>query len=217
MTTLSELEAVFPRLGCDEVGKGDFFGPLVVCGVVINERNYPLFDGICDSKKMSDKRIGVIAPGLMEKVPHSVVKIGPARYNELYLRFRNINAILGWAHSRVIRNLLEQGQNPAAIVIDQFGPEFRVLGNLRDVDYEMNRIFFFNRAESDPPVAAASVIARYVFLQEMELLGKKLGTKIPLGAGAPVDLTAKALFQKHGGEIFKDFAKLHFKNFSKLG
>lgn len=216
MITLSELEVVFPRLGCDEVGKGDFFGPLVACGVVVTEKNYRFFEGVNDSKKLSDKRIAALAPDLMGKVPHSVVKIGPSRYNELYERFGNINAILGWAHSRVIRNLLEQGQAPQAVVIDQFGPEFRVLGNLRDVDFDLKRIHFFHRAEADLAVAAASVIARHVFLLEMESLGKKLGAKIPLGAGAPVDQAAREIHRKHGGGIFKEFAKLHFKNFSRL-
>ncbi len=216
MTTLADLEAVFPRLGCDEVGKGDFFGPLVACGAIITEQNYPLFSGIRDSKKMTDKRIGAVAPELMSKIPHALVKIGPTKYNELYARFKNINAILGWAHARVIQNLLEQGHKPAAVIVDQFGPEFRVLSNLREVDYDKRRIFFFVRGEADPAVAAASVIARHVFLREMNTLSERLGVRIPLGAGAPVDLAAVSIQKKFGREIFRDYAKLHFKNFSKM-
>jgi len=217
VTTLSSLEAVFPRLGCDEVGKGDFFGPLVACGAMITEDYYSAFEGVSDSKKLSDKRISILAPILMSKIPYSVVKIGPTKYNELYARFKNINAILGWAHARVIQNLLEQGHNPKAIIIDQFGPEFRVLSHLREINYDIKNIHFFVRAEVDLAVAAASVIARFVFLKEMDALSEKIGSRIPLGAGAPVDQAAKLIVQKHGLAVFKDYAKLHFKNFSKLG
>ncbi len=216
MTSLSGLEVVFPRLGCDECGKGDFFGPLVACGAIISEKSYPLFQEIVDSKKMTDKKIAQLAPSLMRQIPHSVVKIGPSRYNELYARFKNINAILGWAHARVIMNLLEEGHDPKAVVIDKFGPEFRVLTNLRGISFDQGRIHFFTKAEADRSVAAASVIARFIFVREMEALGQKLGARIPLGAGAPVDQFASQLLSKYGTDVFRDYAKLHFKNYSRL-
>jgi len=211
--TLESFQSVYPRLGSDEVGKGDFFGPLVVAAVIV-ERQGQLPDTIADSKRLSAGAVERLADELKPKVRHAVVKILPPRYNELYGMFRNINAILGWAHAQAIRNLLAGGAQPAAILIDQFGPEFRVRRHLEGVGKD--QIHFFHRAERDAAVALASVIARQVFVREIERLSAKAGMKLPLGAGEEVDAAARLLARKIGKERMTEFVKVHFKNFARI-
>ena len=206
----------FPKIGCDEVGKGDFFGPLVACAAYL-EAGDGIQDelGIRDSKSMSDSRVREIAPKLKRHIPHAVVKISPARYNELYQKFKNINAILGWAHARAIKNLLEEGHDPRLILVDRFGPEFRVSRHFSENEI-VDKLVFLPKAESDRAVAAASVIARHTFLEEMRRLSAQAGRELPLGAGDQVDAVARALARVKGPEGMLPFVKKHFKNFSRL-
>ena len=207
----------FPKIGCDEVGKGDFFGPLVAASVFISEPESVLGYGLRDSKKISDSKVKQLAPRLMATQKYSLVKILPKRYNELYSQFRNINKILGWAHARAIKNLLETGLKPDVILIDKFGPEGRVLSHFsRDTAALRDRFHFYNRAEDDLAVAAASIVARFTFLREMEIMSNRIGVKIPLGAGAEVDRIALEIAGKSGPGLLSDLVKLHFKNYDRV-
>jgi len=210
---LEDFRSRFPRLGSDEAGKGDFFGPLVVAAAYI-EKPGDLADAVVDSKRLSDGSIARLAADLTRRIRHTVVKIMPPRYNELYARLKNINAILGWAHAQAIKNLLAAGARPAAILVDRFGPEFRVLRHLADAD--RNGVHFFAHGEQDPAVAAASIIARHTFVREMERLGEKADMRLPLGAGEEVDGAARALARKVGRERLAEFVKVHFKNFARI-
>jgi ribonuclease HIII len=206
----------FPKIGCDEVGKGDFFGPLVACAAYLDTDDVLGEElGIRDSKSMSDSRVKKIAPGLKRRIPHSVVRISPAKYNELYQKFKNINAILGWAHATAIKNLLQEGHHPRLILIDRFGPEFRVSRHFSEKDI-VDKLIFLPKAEADRAVAAASVIARHTFLEDMMRLSAQAGRELPLGAGDQVDAVARVLARELGPEGMLPYVKKHFKNFSRL-
>jgi ribonuclease HIII len=213
--TEKNIFGIFPKIGSDEVGKGDFFGPLVVCAVFLHEPSQLAEYAAGDSKTLSNRRILQSAPEIMKNVLHSVVKISPEKYNDLYLRFRNINVILGWAHAQAIKNILDKDVHPRVILIDKFGPEIRVLKHF-DSPVVKEKLVFMVRAEEDAAVAAASVIARYVFLNEMKALGKGCGMELPLGAGELVDVAAQILAGKIGLAQLSRYVKIHFKNYSRL-
>jgi ribonuclease HIII len=206
----------YPKIGSDEVGKGDFFGPLVVCSVFMESPSQIIDISARDSKSVSDSRINRLAPELIKKVKYSIVKISPQKYNELYGKFKNINIILGWAHAQAIKNLLAEGLVPEVILVDKFGPEIRVLKHFDD-DTIKKRMVFAPNAEVDIAVAAASIIARFAFLNEVKKMGADCGMEIPLGAGTPADEIAKKLAGQIGLRDLSRYVKTHFKNFSRLG
>ena len=205
----------FPKIGSDEVGKGDFFGPLIVCAVYIETPELLEDLNAKDSKSISDSRVKSLGPQLIRRSLFSLVKISPEKYNELYSRFKNINVILGWAHAQAIKNVLEKQKNPKIILIDKFGPEFRVLKHFDDSGIS-EKMVFLNRAEQDIAVATASVIARYTFLMEMGKLSAECGRKLPLGAGDRVDSAARELAGKIGFQNLSKYVKVHFKNYLRL-
>lgn len=205
----------FPKIGSDEVGKGDFFGPLVVCAVYIEDSAQISELAARDSKTISDSRVEKLGARLVRMVEYSLVKISPEKYNQLYQRFKNINVILGWAHAQAIKNVLEKQKNPEIILIDKFGPEFRVQKHFDDHGIR-EKMIFINRAEQDTAVAAASIIARYTFLNEMGKLSTRCGRKLPLGAGEMVDSAARELAAKIGLQNLSNYVKVHFKNYLRL-
>ena len=205
----------FPKIGSDEVGKGDFFGPLIVCAVYVENPEQMEDLNARDSKSISDYRVKLMAPQLMRHFLYSLVKISPEKYNELYTRFKNINVILGWAHAQAVKNLLEKKVKPKVILVDKFGPEFRVLKHFDDKSIHEKTVFLTN-AEMDLAVASASIIARNVFLNEIHKLKEEAGLDIPLGASRMVDAAARKLSQKIGRANLSRFVKTHFKNYSRL-
>jgi len=213
--TFEQATARFPKIGTDEVGKGDFFGPLVVSAVFLENPGETADIRVLDSKAMSDSSIRTQAPRLMRSLKHSVVKILPTKYNQLHDRFHNINLILGWAHAQAIKNLIGEGVRPELIIIDKFGPPSRVLQHFSGSGIK-DQIHFFTRAERDKAVACASMISRMVFLGEMAKLSDQAGFPIPLGAGPLVDQAARRLAARIGLENFGSFVKLHFRNFATL-
>ena len=212
---IKEARDSYPKIGSDEVGKGDFFGPLVVSSVFLESPSQIIDITARDSKTISDSRISRLAPELIKKVKYSIVKISPQKYNELYGKFKNINIILGWAHAQAIKNLLVEKLVPEVILIDKFGPEIRVLKHFDD-EKITKRMVFSPNAEVDRAVAAASIIARFIFLNEVKKMGVDCGMEISLGAGTPADETAKKLAQKIGRKELSRYVKTHFKNYSRL-
>lgn len=208
-----------PRIGVDESGKGDFFGPLVVAGVYVNEaaaRNL-MEIGVRDSKLIkSDKRIADIAkqirgtPGAV----YNVVPIGPEAYNRLHAKMRNVNDILGWGHARVIENLLAKVDCKKAIS-DQFGNKRIVLKALMDRGKKIELVQR-HKAESDLAVAAASIIARDEFVSRLGELGKKMQVKLPKGASTAVEEAAREVVTKHGREALAAITKVHFRTTQKV-
>lgn len=204
-----------PHIGVDESGKGDFFGPLVIAGVYVDERTArKLLDmGVMDSKRIgSDGRIQQIA-GAMRAMPglvHETIVIGPARYNEMYGQFGNLNKLLAWGHARVIENLLERVPDCPRALSDQFANP-RVLQTALQTRGKTITLEQRTRAESDPAVAAASILAREKFVVWLRESGERLGGELPKGASAAVKSRAREIFRQHGPDVLSTLAKMHFK------
>ena len=197
-------------IGIDESGKGDYFGPLVIAAAHVTpdiEPKLRLME-VRDSKKISDGRILEIARDLRQVCKHSIVSIGPQKYNELYPKFRNLNRLLAWGHARALENLLEQVDCPLAIA-DQFGDERFVLSALQEKGKKI-QLVQRTKAESDLAVAAASILARAEFLIRLKRLSDEIGTVLPKGA-THVELAARMVVKKHGEAMLGMVAKLHFK------
>jgi ribonuclease HIII len=199
------------RIGIDESGKGDYFGPLVIAAVFVDattQGELKLME-VRDSKKISDGRILEMAPDIKTICPHSVIAIGPQKYNELYAKIKNLNRLLAWGHAKALENLLELVTCERAIS-DQFGNERLILNALQD---KGRKIVLEQRpkAESDLAVAAASILARAEFLIRLKRLSGEVGTTLPKGASPSVELAAKMIVKKHGRERLGTVAKLHFK------
>lgn len=213
---IHDLQPREPRIGVDESGKGDYFGPLVVAGVYIDmktERKLKQL-GVKDSKLLNDKKIRVLWEKVTQMCPYSVVVIGPDRYNELYDRIGNLNRMLAWGHARVIENLLSK-VNCDKVIVDKFGNNKFILDALMKRGRRIP-IVQKVRAEEDCAVAAASIVARGEFLRRMARLSKELELKLPKGASKAVEDAAKELIDKKGIEFLKKAAKMHFKTTRKI-
>lgn len=215
-------EMLTPRIGVDESGKGDFFGPLVVAGVFVGgDTVLQLRDaGIKDSKQISsDKRIAELAKTIRKTagVVTTVVPIGNEAYNRLHAKMANVNSILGWGHARVIENLLAipAVKDCKRAISDQFGSKRIVQQALMERGKKIELIQR-HKAESDIAVAAASILARDEFVTRLLALGKKFGVELPKGASAAVEKAGRELVQRHGAEILGKVAKLHFRTTQKI-
>lgn len=208
-------------IGVDESGKGDFFGPLVIAGVVSNEDvNEKLLNaGVKDSKKLSDKKVFEIFERIKEICKfYEVVVIKPKRYNEL-TRKLNLNKLLAWGHARVIENLLEKAEQENfkidKIISDQFGDASYLLNALMKRGRKINLIQM-HRAEIDPAVASASIIARAVFLNQLAEMSRKYEMVFPKGVSDKVVDVAKEIVKKFGKDELLNVAKIHFKTTSQV-
>ena len=206
------------RIGIDESGKGDYFGPLVAAGVYVDLQTETELasGGVQDSKRLSDNRILALAEQITESCPHSVVTIGPARYNELYKKIGNVNHMLAWAHARCLENLLQTVRCELA-VSDQFGDESYLENALmsrgRQITLEQRP-----RAEDDVAVAAASILARAEFVRRLQMLSKRAGVELPKGASDPRILeVASGILAREGREALAEYAKIHFRTTEALG
>lgn len=203
-------------IGTDESGKGDFFGPLVVSAVLIEEKNRQMFIdlGIKDSKTLTDTKIAELALKIQKHAKFSTVAMSNEKYNELYANFKNLNKLLAWGHARVIENILEKAPCEYALS-DKFGDESLIknalLKNGRAIKLDQ-RV----RAESDIAVACASVVARATFVQKMKSMEKFYGCNFPKGASAQVKACAKVFVQKYGKDRLKEVCKVHFKTFNEI-
>ncbi|MCB1194698.1 ribonuclease HIII [bacterium] len=213
---INDIHTTEPRIGVDESGKGDYFGPLVIAGVYIDEKTQGRLKemGIKDSKELSDKRIRGMREKILKMCPFSVVVIGPDRYNVLYDKIGNLNRLLAWGHARVIENLLTK-VSCDKVIIDKFGNNKFILDALMKRGKNIPVVQKV-RAEEDLAVATASVLARGEFLFRMEQLSKEYGIVLPKGASKKVEDAARELIQKHGLEVLKHTTKMHFKTTRKV-
>jgi len=204
------------RIGTDESGKGDYFGFLVVAGVFADaEAQRSLVRlGIRDSKQLSDSRALELGRALRRDYQCDVVRISPAKYNQLHEEMHNVNRILAWAHARVIEDLLAR-VDCTLVVSDQFGDESYLQDSLMREGKKV-RLVQVPRAEADPVVAAASVAARCVFLETLQMLSRRAGVDLPKGA-THVLPAARAVLEKGGSELLGQVAKLHFRTTKQLG
>jgi ribonuclease HIII len=211
---------LLPRFGVDESGKGDFFGPLCIVGVYVNESVVKSWadSGIRDSKNISsDNRIRELAK-LIRETPGcvaSVVPIGNEAYNRLYGTMRSVNSILAWGHARVIENLMGQRHRmeplPVRAISDQFASSKETVSKALMSLGRGIELVQRHKAEEDLAVAAASILARDEFVTRLAKLEKQFGMALPKGASAAVDAAAKEFIAKHGVENLPKVAKMHFR------
>ena len=197
------------HIGVDESGKGDYFGPLVVAACFVGPEHLAELDGVKDSKKLTDPMSLRLAGIIKRTCPHSIIAIGPAKYNELYEKFRNLNKLLAWGHARAIENVLEQ-RTCDLVISDQFADP----AGLKRQLFEKGRTIELRsmvRAESDIAVAAASILARAEFLNRLKRLGDEIGIGLPKGASAMVVDAGRRVYNEKGQEGLALVAKLHFK------
>jgi ribonuclease HIII len=203
-------------IGIDEAGKGDYFGPLVVAACYSDENIDSDFGkfGLRESKRVSDSRVFALEKLIKKAARHSIVVIGPEKYNELHGKMRNLNRLLAWGHARALENLLAD-VNPLEVVADQFG-DVRFIERALMKRGKGVRLTQRTKAEEIPAVAAASILARAEFLRRLRRLSGEFAFDLPKGAGQPVDEAAKRLVLAHGQEKLSKVAKLHFRNTRRI-
>jgi ribonuclease HIII len=208
-------------IGSDEVGTGDFFGPITVVAAYVKREHIPLLRelGVKDSKGLKDDQITAIANQIKHVIPYSLLTLHNEKYNQLQQSGMSQGKLKALLHNKAIGHVLNKiaPEKPEAILIDQFAKEevyYQYLKGQKVIQRE--NVFFSTKAESvHLAVAAASILARYAFVQHFDKLSKEAGFIIPKGAGAQVDVAAAKLIQTKGKDSLPHFVKLHFANTEK--
>ena len=208
-------------IGSDEVGTGDYFGPIVVTASYVSKEKISYLEelGVRDSKKVTDEKIMKIAPELIKNIPHQTIILTNEEYNEWQEKGYNMNKIKTILHNRVILGLLKQDNFMIdMVVIDQFTSPRSYYGYLKDMNENVYRKITFTTKAEDKclSVGCSSIISRYIFLNEMEKLSKSINKILPLGASTVVDEAGKDIVNKHGKDILNKIAKTNFKNTEKI-
>ncbi len=203
-------------IGTDESGKGDYFGPLVIAGVYLDNKLTKQLNslGVTDSKKLSDKQIEVLAKNIKSICQYSIVTIGNSKYNELYKKIKNLNKLLAWGHARAIENLLEKVDCNFALS-DQFGDE-KLITNALLQNGKKITLFQRTKAEEITAVAAASILARNEYVNKLKQLSNKYDIDFPKGASDTVLHVAREFVKKHTLSELNQVAKLHFKTTEQI-
>jgi ribonuclease HIII len=205
-------------VGSDEVGTGDFFGPVIVTAAFVDiKKKGMLYElGVRDSKKLTDAKIIEIAPTLIKEFPHVTFKYDNESYNKNGIT--NMNTIKAILHNKVLVGLLKKDNYPYdKIVMDQFVYPKKYFEHIAKANEKVTNITFTTHAEDKClSVAVASIISRYVFLKEMDRLSKELGFNLPKGAGDTVDQVGAMIVKKFGWNKLNSIAKLNFKNTEKI-
>ncbi len=209
-----------PHIGVDESGKGDFFGPLVIAGVYVDgDAVRRLRDlGAVDSKRIgSDERIAKLAAEIRQVrgVAWEVIAIHPERYNHLYDKFGNLNRLLAWGHARVIENLLERVPDCPRAISDQFANPAVLQKALQERGRGIELVQR-TKAESDPAVAAASILAREAFVGWLKAQSVRYGVECPKGVSEAVKQSARKLVEENGVEILQVLCKAHFRTSDEI-
>lgn len=204
------------RIGIDESGKGDFFGPLCVAGVYVAAPTIEALVrlGVKDSKELTDPAICAIAAEIKKLCPYHLIRFFPPTYNELYRKFRNLNRFLAWGHASAIEQLVEK-TSCKKVLIDQFGDESLVENALKQKKLQVD-LTQRHRGEEDLAVAAASIVAREGFLNGMDTLSQQLGYLLPKGCGPSVPKAAKEILKRFGEKALRSVCKEHFKTLGAL-
>lgn len=205
-----------PRIGIDEAGKGDFFGPLCIAGIYADQDSVEVLvkNGVKDSKKLGDPQIKKVAKWLKEHYAYECIILYPEKYNELYARFKNLNSLLAWGHATAIEKLfLKTGCKKAHI--DQFASKHVVENALRQKKIEID-LSQSHKGEADPVIAAASILARDAFVSGIEKLSDQYEIMLPKGANHGVIQAGRKFLSLYGEEKLPLVAKTHFKTASEL-
>ena len=206
-------------IGSDEVGTGDFFGPIVVTATYVSKEDISfLIDlGVRDSKKITDDKIKKIAPSIIKKIPYTTFILTNTSYNKNWSEDLNMNKIKAILHNKVLVSMKNKNYPYEKIVVDQFVYPAKYFEHIKEAKEKVTDITFTTKAEDKClSVAAASIISRYIFLGEMEKLSKEMGMTIPKGAGPNVDEVGIEIVKKYGFDKLYDIAKMNFKNKDKI-
>ncbi len=213
-----EIDEPSDYIGTDESGKGDYFGPLVVAGVLADKQSLTNLKkiGVKDSKELNDSTINKIAGSIKSSVngKFNIIMITPEKYNELYSKIGNLNRLLAWAHARVLENILELHKAGEAIS-DKFGDESLIINSLQKKGQKLI-LHQYTKAERYTAVAAASILARERFNSWFLQSEKKYEIKLVKGSSVKVETTAKNFIKKYGKEELNKIAKIHFKTTKKI-
>lgn len=211
------LDVPYPHIGIDESGKGDFFGPLVIAGAYLDEAGAKKLQklGVCDSKKLTDKKILELEAEIKNIAVFDVITINPKKYNELYSSFRNLNRLLAWGHSSVLENLLKKTDAKVAIS-DKFASSENVILSALKEKGKTIKLIQQTKAEADTAVAAASVLARAEFVKRISFISSQYEINLPKGASDTVLNQAKKFSERYGREELKNVAKIHFKTYESV-
>ena len=214
---LKEMYINCSSVGSDEVGTGDYFGPIVVSATFVDKKSQQLLIdlGVRDSKKLTDEKIIEIAPEIIKNIPHVTFTFTPKDYNKFGIT--NMNKIKAILHNKALYILKSRTSNYQKIVVDQFCPPNKFYEHINNVPTKVTNITFTTHAEDKClSVAAASIISRFIFLKEMKRLNQELNELVPLGAGDAVDKFGCKIVEKYGISKLNDIAKLNFKNTDKI-
>ena len=207
-------------IGSDEVGTGDYFGPIVVTASYVAKENvdFLLELGVKDSKKMSDVEIKKVVPQIIKKIPYHTFILSNKQYNEIYSSDMNMNKMKAILHNKVLSAFTDKNKYPSDyIVVDQFENPKSYYNHLSEAKIKVYNITFLTKAEDQClSVACSSLISRYIFLQEMDKISMSVGVDIPKGASDLVDAVGKDIVKKFGNEKLKEIAKMNFKNTEKI-
>lgn len=207
-------------VGSDEVGTGDYFGPIVVTACYVRREDIPFLEslGVGDSKKIDDNKILKMAPEIAKKIKYRSVILTNKEYNEKYARDVNMNKIKAILHNRVLYQLMEE-EHPDVdyIIVDEFAREARYYAYLEGIDKVQRNITFMTKAEDkNLAVGCGSIISRYIFLKEFDKLCDSIHIPLPKGAGSDVDKIGEEVVEKYGRDKLKEIAKFNFKNTDRI-
>lgn len=205
-------------IGSDEVGTGDYFGPIVVTSSYVSKENidFLLELRVKDSKKLTDSQILKIVPEIIKKIPYKTYILTNKDYNQNYKNY-NMNQMKAILHNKVLYELKQNNYPYDYIVVDQFEPPKSYYNHIKASPKQVKDIFFLTKAEDQClSVACSSLISRYIFLKEMDKLSKELGISLPKGANPKVDEVGQTIVEKFGQAKLTTIAKLNFKNTSKI-
>lgn len=206
-------------IGSDEVGTGDYFGPIVVTASFVSKENIPFLEelGIRDSKKLTDEKILEIVPKLIKVIPYESIILSNKEYNEKYSHNINMNKIKAIMHNKVLSKVKSKNFNYDYIVVDQFAQPYVYFNYLKESTNVVRNITFITKAEDKClSVACSSIISRYIFLKEFDKLSKNLNLLLLKGASDKVDEIGVKIVNKYGFDKLNEIAKLNFKNTEKI-
>ncbi len=206
-------------IGSDEVGTGDYFGPIVVTASFVRKEDISWLEslGVKDSKKMTDEKILEVVPKIIEKIKYETVILSNSEYNEYYSKGYNMNKIKAILHNKVLGILKNKIENYDNIIVDQFAEKFVYYSYLKESSNVVRNITFVTKGEDKHlAVATASIISRYIFIKEFSKISKSIDILLPKGAGDQVDQAGIKIVKKYGINKLNEIAKINFKNTDKI-
>lgn len=206
-------------VGSDEVGTGDYFGPIVVTSCYVKKEDIGFLKdlGVTDSKKITDDKIKKIAPEIIKKIKYKSIILKNDEYNKKYSKENNMNKIKAIMHNKVLYSILNEVEKPELVIVDEFAREARYYSYLNEVPNIVKGITFVTKAESkNLAVASASIISRYIFINEFDKMCDELHLPLPKGSGSNVDTIGQEAVEKYGKEILDKIAKKNFSNTSRI-